>query len=133
MWLHETKRKKREAEDEAKRQMDENRRKKETNLLQSYAYTSLPSFPKITNLERIDENFFDFCFHFNLTVLIKEESKTFHVTLNEGAVMKAFLSVNVSLFDIPRFSALFLLVFCKFQNNKCVIERFISMADNLDD
>ena len=25
------------------------------------------------------------------------------------------------------------MVFCKFQNNECVIEGFISMADNLDD
>ena len=63
-------------------------------------------------------------------MLIKDESKTFHVTLNEGAVMKSFLFVKVPLFDIPRFSAFFRWYFATFQNNECVIEGFISMAAN---
>ena len=91
------------------------KKQKETDLLQSYAYTSLPSFPKITFLEWIDYNFFDFHFHFNLAVLIKEKSKTFHVTLNEGSVTKSFLSVKVPLFDIPRFSAFFRWYFSSFR------------------
>ena len=73
---------------------------------------------------------FDFRLHFNLTVLIKEESKTFHVALNESAVVKAFLSVKVPLFNMPEFSAFFRWYFATFQNNECVIEGFISMADN---
>ena len=62
--------------------------------------------------------------------LIKEESKTFHVALNESAVVKAFLSVKVPLFNMPEFSAFFRWYFATFQNNECVIEGFISMADN---
>ena len=116
LWLDETKRNKRETEDEAKKTDGWiSKKQKETDLLQSYAYTSLPSFPKITYLERIDDNLFDFRFHFNLAVLIKEESKTFHVTLNEGFVTKSFLSVKVTLFDIPRFSAFFRWYFSSFR------------------
>ena len=97
------------------------------DLLQSYEYKQLPQSTKIIRLKRIDQEFFDFRFHFNATLLVKNEPKTYqyHVTLNEGAVLRSFLSSKVDLLDMPKFSALYRWTFAKFQNNECVIESFI--------
>ena len=69
-------------------------------------------------------------FHFQMTAMVNCESKSFHVTLDESAVVKSFLSTKVDSFKIPKFSAFFRWAFAKFQNNECVIEGFISMVDN---
>ena len=98
--------------------------------MESYGYRSLPNFSKITGLERIDQEFFDFRFHFQMTAMVNGEPKSFHVTLDESAVVKSFLSTKVDSFNIPKFSAFFRWAFAEFQNNECVIEGFISMADN---
>ena len=104
--------------------------KQKDDLLQFYEYEQLPQFNKIMNLNRVDQEFFDLRFHFKATLLVKNEPKTYHVTLNEGAVLKSFLSSKVDLFNMPKFSAFYRWTFAKFQNNECVIESFISMADN---
>ena len=65
-----------------------------------------------------------------LLSLVKNEPKTYHVTFNEGAVLKNVLSWKVDLFDMPKFLAFYRWPFAKFQNNECVIESFISIADN---
>ena len=65
-----------------------------------------------------------------LLSLVKNEPKTYHVTFNEGAVLKNFLSWKVDLFDMPKCLAFYRWPFAKFQNNECVIESFISTADN---
>ena len=94
-----------------------------------YRWT-LPGFTKITGLERIDEEYFDFRFHSNATVMVQKEIKNYHVVLNEGAVLKSFLSQEVELFNMSKSSAFFRWGSAKFQNNECVIEGFISMAEN---
>ena len=94
-----------------------------------YRWT-LPGFTKITGLERIDGEYFDFRFHSNATVMVQKEIKKCHVALNEGAVLKSFLSQEVELFNMSKFSAFFRWGWAKFQNNECVIEGFISMAEN---
>ena len=104
--------------------------KQKDDLLQFYEYEQLPQFNKIMNLNRVDQEFFDLRFHFKATLLVKNEPKTYHVTLNEGAVLKSFLSSKVDLFNMPKFSAFYRWTFAKFQNNECVIESFISIADN---
>ena len=45
----------------------------ENDLLRQYGHKALPHFSKITNLERIHEEFYDFRFHFNLTVTVKND------------------------------------------------------------
>ena len=50
--------------------------------------------------------------------------------LDESAVIKSFLSTEVDLLNVPKFSAFFQWAFAKFQNNECDIEGFISMAAN---
>ena len=77
------------------------------DLLCEYGYKRLPEFSEITDLERIDEEYFDFRFHFRAKVLVKKEIKTYHVVLNEDAVLKSFLSQEVKLFNMPKFSAFF--------------------------
>jgi len=61
---------------------------------------------------------------------VKKQIKNYYVVLNEVAVLKSFLSQEVKLFNMPKFSAFFRWGWAKLQNNECVIEGFISMADN---
>ena len=56
--------------------------------------------------------------------------KNYHVVLNEGAVPKSFLSQEVKLFNMPKFSEFFRWGWAKLQNNEYVIEGFTSTADN---
>lgn len=83
------------------------------DLLQPCEYEQLPQFTKIIHLKRVEEEFFDFLFHFKATLLVKNEPKTYHETLNEGVVLKSFLS-SKDLFNMPKFSAFYRWAFAKF-------------------
>ena len=95
-----------------------------------------PEFYKanIISLTAINEDFFDFRFHYEMKETAKEfeEEKTFHVVLNEVNVTDTFFdpTVDAEVFGNQHLSALWRLVESRCQNNEAPVESVIGIFAN---
>ena len=87
---------------------------------------------QILTLTAINEDFFDFRFHYSVEVLLNGNAQTFHVVLNEVNVVESFFDpkVDVGVFGNNHLSALWRLVECKCQNNEAPVESIIGTFSN---
>lgn len=102
------------------------------DLIMTYSYSKI-EYSKIHKVERIKEQFYDFKFHFQLDLTLRDGSRVKkHVVLIEKNINKSFWSVKVleAVFKHNQYSAFLRYCFGAFQNNEGNAEGFIGALGN---
>ena len=102
------------------------------DLIMTYSYSKI-EYSKIHKVERIREQFYDFKFHFQLDLTLRDGSRVKkHVVLIEKNINRSFWSVKVleAVFKHNQYSAFLRYCFGAFQNNEGNAEGFIGALGN---